>query len=236
MIQSPSSSTIHLLIPSAGAGTRAGGELPKQYRTVAGKPLLEHTLAAFATIKQIKLRLLSISITDTAIVDVATSDFKIARNGGDTRAQTVRNGLTWLLANGAVAQDWVLVHDAARCCVTTASIERLIAACLKAGEGGLLAVPLADTLKSAVGKRARSTLARENMWLAQTPQMFRIGELLAALDAAAAVNFTVTDEASAMERAGRAPLLVRGDARNLKVTYPEDFALAAALLSVELPL
>jgi 2-C-methyl-D-erythritol 4-phosphate cytidylyltransferase len=233
MTEDLSSAAIHLLIPSAGVGSRAGGELPKQYQLVAGRPLLEHTLAAFQNIREIKFRLLSISLDDTAIVNVATGDMRIARNGGDTRAQTVRNGLAWLLAHGAAAQDWVLVHDAARCCIAPAAIERLIAACVQAGEGGLLAVPLSDTLKLAKGKRARETLPRENKWLAQTPQMFRIGELIAALDSAAAVNFTVTDEASAIERTGRAPLIVRGDARNLKVTYPEDFALAEALLGMK---
>ena len=144
------------------------------------------------------------------------------------------------MQRGAAGSDWVLVHDAARCLITPALINRLIDVCLNAAsadeEGGLsgalLAMPLPDTLKAAdAAGRAAATLPREGKWLAQTPQMFRIAPLRAALAARAASGFAgITDEASAMEAAGSRPLLVRGSAHNIKVTWPEDFALAAALL------
>ena len=151
--------------------------------------------------------------------------------GGPTRSATEGNALRVLAARGARPDDWVLVHDAARCLVTPALIDALIDACLPDAVGGLLALPLADTLKSATGTRAVATLERADKWLAQTPQMFRVGALHAALVAHAAQGFAgITDEASAVEAAGQRPLLVRGSAQNFKVTYPEDFALAEAIL------
>lgn len=156
----------------------------------------------------------------------------IADCGGATRAESVFNGLDALLRSGAKTTDWVLVHDAARCLVTPALIDTLIDACLLDAVGGLLALPLADTLKRAgADGRAAATIDRADKWLAQTPQMFRIGLLRDALAAHAASGFAgITDEASAIEAAGHAPLLVPGSAQNFKVTYPEDFALAEAVL------
>jgi 2-C-methyl-D-erythritol 4-phosphate cytidylyltransferase len=149
----------------------------------------------------------------------------------------VFNGLTELLAQGAQdpeslqATDWVLVHDAARCLITEFEINRLIDACIDDEVGGLLALPLPDTLKAAVHGRVSETLPRQDKWLAQTPQMFRAGQLHAALKARAAEDFEgITDEASAMEMAGFAPKLVVGSPHNFKVTYPPDFALAEDLL------
>jgi 2-C-methyl-D-erythritol 4-phosphate cytidylyltransferase len=137
------------------------------------------------------------------------------------------NGLSDLLACGAAASDWVLVHDAARCLVTPAQINALIDACQWDAVGGLLALKLPDTLKREEGGRVAQTVERADKWLAQTPQMFRLGELQQALQAA---GDAVTDEASALELAGKAPLLVEGSAQNFKVTYPQDFALAGAVL------
>jgi 2-C-methyl-D-erythritol 4-phosphate cytidylyltransferase len=143
----------------------------------------------------------------------------------------VCNGLDHLLASGAAPQDWVLVHDAARCLLTPALVDALIDACLPDAVGGLLALPLPDTLKRAQDGRVAATVERADKWLAQTPQMFRIGALRAALAPHAASGFAgITDEASAMEAAGQRPLLVRGSAQNVKITYPEDFALAQAVL------
>jgi 2-C-methyl-D-erythritol 4-phosphate cytidylyltransferase len=133
---------------------------------------------------------------------------------------------------GAGTQDWVLVHDAARCLVQPADIQRLIDACLDDGVGGLLALPRADTLKDADAQgRVRATIAREGKWLAQTPQMFRLGLLVEALDQA---GDTVTDEASAVEALGYAPKLVPGDADNFKLTWPEDFARAERVLAARM--
>jgi 2-C-methyl-D-erythritol 4-phosphate cytidylyltransferase len=138
------------------------------------------------------------------------------------------------LEQGAAATDWVLVHDAARCLITPEQINALIDACENDAVGGLLALPLPDTLKSERNGRVAATLGRSDKWLAQTPQMFRIGALFGALEAAGDLSDTsnalITDESSAMERLGHAPKLVRGSAQNFKVTYHEDFALAEAVL------
>jgi 2-C-methyl-D-erythritol 4-phosphate cytidylyltransferase len=147
--------------------------------------------------------------------------------GGSTRASSVFNGLPALLELGADPGDWVLVHDAARCLITPAQIDTLIDACQNDAVGGLLALKLPDTLKREVGGRVAQTVDRADKWLAQTPQMFRIAELQQALQAA---GDAVTDEASALEFVGKAPLLVEGSALNFKVTYPQDFALAQAVL------
>ena len=152
-------------------------------------------------------------------------------SGGATRALSVLNGLNFLHAQGADAHDWVLVHDAARCLVTPGQIDALIDACAADPVGGLLAHKLPDTLKREVGGRVADTLDRSDKWLAQTPQMFRVGMLLDALKQA---GDKVTDESSAMEAAGFQPLLVQGSAQNFKVTYPEDFALAEAVLTARL--
>ena len=157
--------------------------------------------------------------------------WQLADCGGATRAESVCNGLDHLLASGAAPQDWVLVPDAARCLLTPALVDALIDACLPDAVGGLLALPLPDTLKRAQDGRVAATVERADKWLAQTPQMFRIGALRAALAPHAASGFAgITDEASAMEAAGQRPLLVRGSAQNVKITYPEDFALAQAVL------
>jgi 2-C-methyl-D-erythritol 4-phosphate cytidylyltransferase len=154
----------------------------------------------------------------------------VARCGGATRADSVAQGLQALRERGALAEDWVLVHDAARCLVQPGWVDRLIDACLEDAVGGLLALPLADTLKSAQGDRVAATLDRQAKWLAQTPQMFRIGLLQRALRQAGESGLPVTDEASAVESLGLAPRLVSGEIENLKLTWPGDFALAERLL------
>lgn len=223
------------LIPCAGNGSRAATRQPKQYEPIAGQPMVMHTLAAFAAVP---------ALARTWVVVAPDDDFfdqrpvaspfaaRVARCGGATRADSVTNGLQALLADGALPTDWVLVHDAARCLVTPAQIARLIAACHGDAIGGLLALPLADTLKSEADGRVATTLDRAGKWLAQTPQMFRIGPLLAALKAAALGPLPVTDESSAMESAGHQPRLVPGSAQNLKVTWPDDFALAEAIFAI----
>ncbi|MEY4911115.1 MAG: hypothetical protein RL761_778 [Pseudomonadota bacterium] len=234
------------LIPCGGSGSRAQSEIPKQYRVIAGKPMVMHTLAAFEQVNRLAGGLVVIAKEDDQLPEllkvskIASKNtiFSIATQAGNTRASTVFNGLKVLLSHGAAATDWVLVHDAARCLITPEQINELINACLhdEAGDavGGLLALPLPDTLKSEQNGRVAATLGRSDKWLAQTPQMFRIGALIDALSAAGdlsdATNVLITDESSAMERLGHAPKLVRGSAQNFKVTYPEDFALAEAVL------
>jgi 2-C-methyl-D-erythritol 4-phosphate cytidylyltransferase len=157
--------------------------------------------------------------------------FVTSRTGGATRAESVLAGLRALVKQGAQDNDWVLVHDAARCLVMPAQINALMDACQDDAVGGLLAHKLADTLKSESHGRVAQTVDRANKWLAQTPQMFRLGLLTQALEQAGAA---VTDEASGIESMGLSPLLVPGSAQNFKVTYPEDFALAAAILNSRL--
>ena len=222
-------------MPCAGNGSRAlraGDSGPKQYQMLLGQPLVMHTLAAFAQADLAGV-LLVVSPDDDfwSEQELAFATLSVASCGGATRAQSVLNGLSHLLANGAHTNDWVLVHDAARCLVTPEAVSALIDACCNDPVGGLLALPLPDTLKVARDARVAQTLDRSDKWLAQTPQMFRAGALHAALQAQAADHFEgITDEASAMEMAGFAPKLVVGSPHNFKVTYPPDFALAEDLL------
>jgi 2-C-methyl-D-erythritol 4-phosphate cytidylyltransferase len=223
---SPESPRLWALIPCAGSGSRAGSAGPKQYQRLAGQPLVMHTLAAFDRVARLHRVALVLAAGDATLAHLS-AQYLIANNGGATRAETVFNGLNFLLTQGAEPHDWVLVHDAARCLVTPALINALIDACLPDAVGGLLAHRLADTLKAEQQGRVAATVARSDKWLAQTPQMFRLGPLRQALQSA---GTQVTDESSAMEAMGWRPLLVPGSARNFKVTYPEDFALAEAML------
>ena len=222
------SSTAHFwaLIPCAGTGARSGATGPKQYQPLLGKPLVLHTLSAFAKVPQIGQIAVVVSPGDEFLASESAS-LLIAAQGGSTRASSVFNGLVFLLECGAAPDDWVLVHDAARCLITPEQITALIDACAGDAVGGLLAHKLPDTLKREVDGRVAATLQREDKWLAQTPQMFRIGALIVALQEA---GDRVTDESSAMEAMGLSPKLVPGSAQNFKVTYPEDFALAEAVL------
>ena len=224
-LQSP---TAHFwaLIPCAGAGARSGASGPKQYQPLLGKPLVLHTLSAFAKVPLINQITVVVSPGDEFLASESTS-LLIAPCGGPTRATSVFNGLIFLLECGAAPDDWVLVHDAARCLITPAQITQLIDACAGDAVGGLLAHKLPDTLKCEVDGRVARTIDRHDKWLAQTPQMFRIGPLIDALQQA---GDKVTDESSAMEAMGLSPKLVPGSAQNFKVTYPEDFALAEAVL------
>lgn len=212
------------LIPCAGNGSRSGAAGPKQYQPLAGQAMVLHTLAAFGAVARLAGTLVVVSAGDTFFDDL---DVRAVACGGSTRAQSVANGLDALLKGGAMPQDWVLVHDAARCLITSGQINALIDACQSDAVGGLLALPLPDTLKVASEGRVAATLERSDKWLAQTPQMFRIGALHAALQC---VGGAVTDESSAIEAMGLHPLLVEGSAQNFKVTYPQDFALAESVL------
>jgi 2-C-methyl-D-erythritol 4-phosphate cytidylyltransferase len=220
----------HALVPAAGRGERAGAGVAKQYRRLAGRAVIAHTLAALARVPRIASTLVVLAPDDDAF-DAAVPGHAgaVERCGGATRAASVAAGLAALQRRGARGDDWVLVHDAARCLVSPAAIERLIDACLDDEVGGLLALPLADTLKEADARgRVRATLERSGKWLAQTPQMFRLGALAEALQHA---GDEVTDEAAAIEAMGLAPKLVPGDADNFKLTWPEDFARAERVLA-----
>ena len=219
---------LYALVLCAGMGARSGLQVPKQYAQVAGRSVVAHTLAALGGVAEIVATLVVLAPDDAAF-EARVPGFAgwVARCGGATRAASVANGLAELLRRGAHESDWVLVHDAARCLVRSAAVSALIAACRDDLCGGLLALPLADTLKSARDGRVVATLPRADKWLAQTPQMFRIGALR---DALAQAGADVSDEAGAMEAAGHAPLLVPGSIENFKLTWPDDFELAERLL------
>lgn len=221
---------IHAIVPAAGGGTRFGGPLPKQYLPLLGRPLLLHTLEVLCGSSRIHAVWLVLSPEDERWALPEAFDarkLRVLRCGGATRAQTVGNAIQHLLNEGVEPSAWTLVHDAARPCLSEVALSRLISSLEDDPVGGILAVPLADTLKQgdATG-RVVATLPRERLWQAQTPQMFRLGLLSAAL-----THFSnMTDEAGAVEAAGHRPRLVQGELSNLKVTYPDDLALAAAIL------
>lgn len=226
------------VIPCAGSGTRAGTAVPKQYHLLQGVPLVAHTLAAFSKVDSLALTVVALAPEDTHYQQLGLPDslrVRPVRCGGATRAQTVTNALGWLQQQGAQPEDWVLVHDAARCLITPEQIQDLIEACSGHEVGGLLAQRIADTVKQGSpgqGTVVTQTIDRDNKWLAQTPQMFRLGRLAAALQS---VGASVTDEASAIEAMGQQPLLVQTQGSNFKLTYPDDFVLASALLAQRQP-
>lgn len=228
MTSAQTSPRFHALIPCAGVGSRAGTVIPKQYQAVAGQSMVMHTLQALAQVPHIAKGWVVLASDDAFVWPqdgLWPERFVRLACGGATRAESVFNGLAAMLAAGVPPDDWVLVHDAARCLVKPEAVSALIEACRDDPVGGLLALPLPDTLKSEKsgepGARVAATVPREGKWLAQTPQMFRIGALQVALQAA---GDAVTDEASALEFTGQRPKLVEGSAQNFKVTYPQDFA------------
>jgi 2-C-methyl-D-erythritol 4-phosphate cytidylyltransferase len=223
------------LIPAAGSGSRVAGALPKQYATLAGKPMLWHAVAAVSR-PPVQTVFVVLAPGDTAFGSFDWSAFgdriEPLYCGGETRRDSVYNGLVAAMAD-VQADDWVLVHDAARPCLPAADLERLIAECRDDQIGGILAVPVAETVKragkdEAGAQRIAGTQDRDQLWLAQTPQMFRAGLLAEALGKAGP---RVTDEASAVEAMGLQPRLVLGSRDNLKVTYLADLAIAEAILA-----
>ena len=221
----------HVVIPCAGSGSRSGLGGPKQYALLAGEPMVVHTLRAFAEVPGLGQGVVVVAPDDQSMAEVFAlypqTQFAISNSGGATRAQSVLAGLLALQNLGVDGHDWVLVHDAARCLVTPSLIQKLLLACQSDAVGGLLALPLPDTLKAETQGRVSSTLPRIGKWLAQTPQMFRWDSLFGAL---AQAGDQVTDEASALEALGEAPLLVPSASFNFKVTYQEDMTMAEAVL------
>jgi len=219
------------VVPAAGSGLRFGADTPKQYQSLAGKPMLLRTLERLAACAEIAGLIVVLAADDSywqATVEIVGKPLRTAI-GASERSGSVLAGLHALPAEVG-PEDFVLVHDAARPCVTARDIARLVTLGVPAG-GALLATPLRDTLKRAgEDHRVAATQARERLWRALTPQMFRRGQLTDALLAASAAGVAVTDEAMAMERAGHRPLLVEGAEDNIKVTTPADLALAAFLL------
>ena len=240
----PSKKKCHALLPTAGTGSRLGGELPKQFQQLAGKPMLCYAIEAFSNTPQVESIWIGVSpgFIDNPILQTIANgakEIQFLPTGGPTRQETVRNTLAAMLNAGIAEDDWILVHDAARPGITPALIEKLINAVQTSNAGGILAVPLADTLKQAdldsviAGNIPHSerTIPREHLWQAQTPQMFGLKRLHDALESAIRLEADVTDEASAIELAGAKPLLIEGAARNFKVTHPADWDLMQLLLS-----
>ena len=223
------------LVPAAGTGSRFGADTPKQYLTLCGKPLLWHALQPLATHPAIAKVLVVLHPDDRTFAGLSWSELGgkllALHAGGATRAHSVLGGLS---APGAQLEDddWVLVHDAARPCLGAALIDRLIETLRDDAVGGLLAIPVADTLKREdADQRIAATEARAGLWRAQTPQMFRAGLLRRALQGTDLAH--ITDEAGAVEAMGLRPKLVMGSDLNVKVTYPEDLRLAQLILAAQ---
>ena len=227
--------TLHAIVPAAGIGSRMRATLPKQYLPLAGTSVIEQTLKRLLQVRGVGNILVAISESDTCWPGLGISSHRRIHkvNGGRERADSVLNGLR-LLRQKADDNDWVLVHDAARPCVQVTEIEQLIETCSSRGEGGLLATPVHDTMKrSDNANRILETVPRDNLWHACTPQIFRLGELTEAIVTALESGYPVTDEASAMEQAGQHPLLVECSSSNIKITRPDDLALAEFYLGRE---
>ena len=210
------------------------GKLPKQYLDLAGRPMLWHALHALCATPQIVRVFVVLAAADEFWCDADYADFatklEVLRCGGSTRALSVSNGLQQIRERLPGDGLRVLVHDAARPCLTPALVEHLIRAVGDSESGGLLALPVADTLKSATGintQTVAATVPRDGLWQAQTPQLFPLAVLLKALEGAP----EVTDESSAIEALGLSPQLVESESTNFKVTYPRDLALAELILS-----
>lgn len=230
-MSNPPAARCWALVPAAGRGSRTGWAQPKQYQWLAGRRVLDRTLQTLCAVPGVDGVAVVLAPDDTQDW-VAPPSVHVWRVGGPTRAASVLAGLLGWRAQGARDDDWVLVHDAARCLLRPQDVQALLAACRDDPVGGLLALPLADTLKQADdAQRVRATLPREDKWLAQTPQLFRLGLLQRALQAHVDSGFAgITDEASAVEALGLAPRLVRGHPANIKLTYAEDFTMAEAML------
>lgn len=227
--------TCYALIPAAGSGSRFAAAQPKQYLALLGKPMLWHAVAALCR-PPVETVFVVLAPGDTAFAGYDWSAFagriEPLYCGGATRRDSVYNGLVAAMA-AVNADDWMLVHDAARPCLPPADLSRLYEECRNDEIGGILALPAADTVKragkdEAGAQRIAGTEDRAQLWLAQTPQMFRAGLLAQALRQA---KGAVSDESGALEQLGLKPRLVPGSRENLKVTWPEDLVIAQAILS-----
>ena len=223
---------IWAVMPAAGTGSRFGGRLAKQYLTLVDKSVIEHSVLALLACTDIKAISVALHEDDKIFSTLAcASDPRVlAVLGGRERSDSVERALAAL--SDAAESDWVLVHDAARPCVSTNDIQRLIMLGCAHTTGAILAAPMVDTVKrgNEVGEIS-ATVDRNTLWRAFTPQLFRFGELRDALMHCRERQLAVTDEASAMEHCGHRPLLVEGSHRNIKITYPDDLAIAAVFLS-----
>ena len=223
---------IHALIPAAGQSVRFGGTMLKQYTHLMGQAVMAHSIAAVGNHPRVKRVTVALAPDDGIYGDLIRPAYPDVTTviGGDSRAQSVLNGLKFIRENDPGCE-WVLVHDAARPCLSRSSLDDLLTLGLASESGAILAVPVSDTLKLAdENGLIASTVDRARYWSAQTPQLFRIDPLLRNLESSLKLGITITDEASAMEFAGVQPLLVRGSTSNIKITGTEDLALADFIL------
>ena len=222
-----------VVVPAAGVGSRMGASIPKQYLRLHGKTVIEHTLSRLCTHPQVSGVVVAISAGDQHWQQLDLSNYMSLHvaEGGAERCHSVLNGLQFLYGV-ASEEDWVLVHDAARPCIHHDDISQMIDILNNHPVGGLLGLPVADTMKrTGIEDDVLQTVDRNHLWRALTPQMFRLGQLSNALQAALDDQFLVTDDASAMEHIGMRPLMVEGRADNIKITRPDDLSLAEMYLA-----
>jgi 2-C-methyl-D-erythritol 4-phosphate cytidylyltransferase len=223
---------VHALIPAAGRSVRFGGTTLKQYAHLLGMPVMAHSIAAVERHDAVESVSVALAPDDGIFEQLVRPIFPSVQTviGGDSRAQTVMNGLRFITEQHPDC-DWVLVHDAARPCLSLADLNRLLDEGLQSETGAILAIPVNDTLKLADDTGCiEQTIDRSRYWAAQTPQLFRISELSLNLESALSAGLQSTDEASVMELAGARPLLVEGSTSNIKITGAEDLALAEFIL------
>lgn len=230
--RSPGRRAVHALIPAAGSGRRFAAEGPKQYQSLLGRPLLAYSIGALQAHPRVASLTVVLAPGDEDFNRLLERDYPAVDCviGGDSRAQSVLNGLRHLLRSRQES-DWALVHDAARPCLDTKALDRLLQQAMASPDGGILALPLVDTIKRGRDGRIEGTVDRSALWAAQTPQLFPLGILAGAMAKMLEEGLTPTDEAAAMEHAGYHPVLVTGDRDNLKVTHRADLQLAAQILA-----
>ena len=226
---------IWAVIPAAGIGLRCRSTIPKQYLSLCGMPVVLHSIDRLLEIEEIEEIFVVLSPQDTfwQNLDIAHPKLKTTL-GGSERSQSVSLALKELSCK-AHEEDWVLVHDAVRPCVSQSDLQKLIETIRNDDTGGLLAYPLSDTIKEVDNSLSvRKTVAREELWSAMTPQMFKYGLLRKAYEETALAGLSVTDEASAIESLGLRPKIVQGEKANIKITHAEDMALAESIIKARM--
>jgi 2-C-methyl-D-erythritol 4-phosphate cytidylyltransferase len=229
-----SDAAVYAVVPAAGHGLRMGAAIPKQYLLLNGRSVLEHTLERLARHPRIERVVVAIAEDDVRFDAMRDNlpESVVAVRGGVERCHSVLAGLDWL-STRVPAEAWIMVHDAARPCLRASDIDRMLHD-LEETSGGILASPVRDTLKRCdADDRVTETVDRRSMWHALTPQMFRLQALLSAIEAAVADGIVVTDEAQAMELQGVMPKVIPGHGDNVKISYPEDLALAELILQAQ---
>ena len=225
---------VWVLVPAAGVGSRMQSDTPKQYLPLNGKPVLSHTLALLQHTPGLQGIVVAVSESDVHFGQLPEAHSALVHRveGGRERADSVQAGLRYLNKH-AQPGDWVLVHDAARPCLSLSLLAKFVQTTVAESRGAILALPVADTLKQVQAGAIVDTVDRSALWGAQTPQLFPLEKLRQSLDAALAAGVRITDEASAMEHAGFPVAVFEGEATNLKITRPQDLALAALILRAQ---